>query len=129
MKKIILIYGALFFSGCSLINTVAPPNYDQLGKSIDDFKSWQKSQEILFERYLGEPDSNIKSLFGDPFAIHRSPQMNLPDYADELWIYKSVGIGNSVINDFYFKDHRLVKVLPQAPQKTKTQKVAQFLNL
>jgi len=94
------------FSSCTF------RSFGGISPDVVEYFEWVKKQEALFDKYLGKSSQEIEAIFGKPKNIYRAnpPSYILPHYADEMWRYVHLPVGEAASYDFLFKEGYLIGV-------------------
>jgi hypothetical protein len=129
MRVILLIFGLLASSGCTLLNLSSTP--EQQFRDFKNYTDWEKRQEERFASYIGKKTLDIEKEFGKPRRIYKAdpPAYELYEDADELWIYNELPIDEVALHKLYFKEKKLVLVQVSGRRQSRGEKVASYFYL
>ncbi|PIQ86750.1 MAG: hypothetical protein COV74_03520 [Candidatus Omnitrophica bacterium CG11_big_fil_rev_8_21_14_0_20_45_26] len=78
----------------------------------EQYFKWRKSQQEIFNSFLGKSPEEIKLIFGEPRNKYgpQEPVPRVPQGADFIWTYGPLPMTKSEgkVHWFYFKDDKLI---------------------
>lgn len=99
---------SFILAGCGWSEVFKVPDSEEVFREAE----WTRQQEAQFDRYIGKTSQEIQLTFGKPRRLFKAnpPSYVLPYWADEMWRYDTLSVGEGGMHNFLFKENRLINV-------------------